>query len=115
MDTRKQKQQMPPPGIAYIEDVTDGDKVIVLGIASRLGITPGTYRKWRMAGKGPDRTFLIGKRVAAFITDIDAYLAELRDAAQPVRPEMRPSEPRVPAKHAGPRRRTTADRLTPAA
>lgn len=104
--SRKQKQQMPPPGIAYIEDVTDPitGAVIVLGIASRLGITPGTYRKWRMAGKGPASTFLIGKRVAAFTADIDAWLIQQRDAALTPNHEMRPPEPRMTAPHGGRRR-----------
>ena len=80
----------PPPGLLYIEDSPDGTP----GIASRLGITPGTYRKWRMAGKGP-QAFILSKKVVARAEAVDAYIAELEQAAMQPKPQMRPAEPRV--------------------
>lgn len=77
---RKQKQQKPPPGIAFIEDYEDDDGSVTLGIASRLGLTASAYRKWRMAGKGP-LTFPLGKRVACRIQVIDQWIAEQEQAA----------------------------------
>ncbi|WP_030878800.1 helix-turn-helix transcriptional regulator [Streptomyces sp. NRRL S-1868] len=83
----------PPPGLLFIEDSTDTTGQPLPGIASRLGIKPSTYRKWRMAGKGPD-TFVLGKRVVARIEAIDAYIADLeRTALSPSR-DARPPEPR---------------------
>jgi hypothetical protein len=109
---RKYTQQKPPPGIAFIEDTKDEHgNVVVVGIASRLGITPGRYRKWRMAGKGPNGTFLLGKRVAAYIEDIDAWVAEQYQAAQQPSHDERPPEPLVP--HG--RRKTTASKQSLAA
>lgn len=78
--TRKIKVQPPPPGIVWIEDFTSDDGVHIPGIATRLGISHSTYRKWRMRGEGPV-TFLIGKKVAARIQDVEAYLAGLHRAA----------------------------------
>ncbi|NXY96396.1 DNA-binding protein [Streptomyces sp. BR123] len=49
-------------------------------MASRVGVTPSTYRKWRMVGKGP-QTFPLGKRVAARIAVIDAWIAEQEQRA----------------------------------
>ncbi|MER8042737.1 hypothetical protein [Streptomyces sp. NPDC094032] len=60
----------PPHGLIYIEDTAAGP-----GIASRLGIAPGTVRRWRSLGRGP-ATFRIGKRVVARISVIDNYLVE---------------------------------------
>lgn len=80
----------PPPGLLYIEDSPDGTP----GIARRLGITPGTYRKWRMAGKGPE-AFVLSKKVVARVEAVDAYIAEREQAAMRPKPEMRPAEPRV--------------------
>lgn len=79
----------PPDGFVFIDDSPKGP-----GIASRLGITPGTYRKWRMAGKGPE-TFKLGKHVAARIEAVDAYVASLEQAAQHRPVESRPAEPRI--------------------
>jgi transposase-like protein len=100
--TRKRAQQKPPPGIVWIDDYKDpetGD--ITPGIASRLGVTPSTFRKWRMADKGP-KSFLLGKPVAAFIEDIDAWIAEQggreHEAAVEARAEGRPPETRRTAK-----------------
>lgn len=59
----------PPPGLIYIRDTAAGP-----GIATRLGVTPGTIRKWRCAGRGPD-TFRIGGRVVAHIAVVEAYAA----------------------------------------
>lgn len=86
--------QKPPPGMAFIGDVTLDDGTLVRGIASRLGLTPSTYRKWRMAGKGPD-TFLLGSRVTARIQAIDAWISEQERAAREPSPEMRPPEARI--------------------
>ncbi|HTE57055.1 MAG TPA: hypothetical protein VK698_39650 [Kofleriaceae bacterium] len=108
--TRKLAQQKPPPGVVWIYDYTDPEtgEVLLPGIATRLGISPNTFRKWRMADKGP-KSFLLGKPVAAFIEDIDAWIAEQGGreyaAAVEARAEGRPPEPR----------RSTAKPLVPAA
>lgn len=81
--------KIPPPGLLYIEDTPAGP-----GIASRLGITPGTYRKWRMAGKGPE-AFRLAKMVVARIEAVDAYVAEQERAAQRTSADSRPPEPRI--------------------
>lgn len=78
--TRKLKVQPPPDGIVWIEDYESEDGSIVPGIARRLGLSPSTYRKWRMRDKGPT-TFHIGKKVAARVEAIEAYLAGLEQAA----------------------------------
>lgn len=80
----------PPPGLLYIEDSPDGTP----GIATRCGIKYGTYRKWRMAGKGP-QTFILGGRVVARVEAVDAYIAGLEQAASQPKPQMRPAEPRI--------------------
>lgn len=102
-------QQKPPPGTVFIEDYEDDTGTVHPGIASRLGITPSTFRKWRMAGKGPV-CFLLGKRVAAHIEDIDAYIDGLKKAAQTPAHDCRPPEPRRPR-----RSRKPAAKKTPAA
>lgn len=99
---RKLAQQKPPPGIVWIYDYKDPDTGdVILGIASRLGISPNTFRKWRMADKGP-RSFLLGKPVAAFIEDVDAYIASQGsreyEAAVQARADARPPEPRRPSR-----------------
>ncbi|MFJ8583686.1 helix-turn-helix transcriptional regulator [Streptomyces sp. NPDC093595] len=101
MSSRMRAQQKPPPGIVYANDwhSKDGSEVI-LGIASRCGVTHNTYRKWRMANKGP-RTFMLGKRVAAYVEDVDAWIHEQAQAAiQQHDHAMRPAEPRIPRKAA---------------
>lgn len=60
----------PPPGLIYIADTASG-----LGIASRLGITPGTFRKWRITGRGPE-SFKIGGRVVAHERAVAEYIAQ---------------------------------------
>lgn len=97
---RKYTFQKPPPGIVFSEDTKDENgNVIDLGIASRLGITPGTYRHWRVAGKGP-LTFILGKRVAARIEDVDAWVTEQYRAGVEPTEDERPPEPKIPAQHA---------------
>lgn len=90
--------QKPPPGLVFIEDYTADDGTVIPGIASRLGISPSTYRKWRMAGIGPE-TFRVGKRVVARVEAVEDYLTDLERAAHEARgienPECRPAEPRV--------------------
>lgn len=88
------KTTPPPPGLVYAEDTRDESGARILGIASRLGITYGTYRKWRMAGKGPD-TFYLGKRVVARIEAVEAYIAEQERAALEPSTDARPPEPRL--------------------
>lgn len=100
--TRKRPQQKPPPGVVWIYDYKDPETgEVIPGIASRLGISPNTFRKWRMADKGP-KSFLLGKPVAAFIEDIDAWIAEQGgreyEAAVEARAEGRPPEARRNAK-----------------
>ncbi|MET9952360.1 helix-turn-helix domain-containing protein [Streptomyces sp. NPDC006339] len=60
----------PPPGLIYIEDTAAGP-----GIATRLGIAPGTVRRWRSLGQGP-ATFRIGKKVVARISAVEDFLAQ---------------------------------------
>lgn len=93
---RKLKTTPPPRGMVWIEDTEEepGVSPRIPGIASRLGITASTYRKWRMAGKGP-ATFLLGKRVAARISALDTWLIEQEQAGQRPRPETRPPELRT--------------------
>ena len=90
--------QKPPPGLIFIDDFTGDDGTVTPGIASRLGISSSTYRKWRMAGKGPE-SFLLGKKVVAREDAVATYLAGLEKAAQDARsaenPECRAPEPRA--------------------
>jgi transposase-like protein len=80
-ENRKLKVQPPPEGFVWIEDYRSDDGVVLLpGIARRLGISSSTYRKWRMRGEGPP-TLMIGKKVAARIQTIEAYLCDLEQAA----------------------------------
>lgn len=92
--TRKRAAQKPPEGIVFGDDYEADDGTVIAGIASRLGITYSTWRKWRMAGKGPD-AFLLGKRVAARIEVIDAWIAEQEQAALTPRYECRAPETRA--------------------
>lgn len=85
-------RQKPPTGFAFIEDYVDEDgNVIVPGIATRLCISPSTYRKWRMAGKGP-LTVKLGKKVMASERAITAYFERLEREAGQSSHEMRPPE-----------------------
>lgn len=98
---RKVTVKAPPPGIVWIEDYRNEDGSVIRGIASRLGISPSTYRKWRMRDDGPD-SFLIGKKVAARIAAIEAWLQNLEQKATEERAasraeaehSLRPAEPR---------------------
>ncbi|SDN19110.1 helix-turn-helix transcriptional regulator [Streptomyces wuyuanensis] len=99
---RKLTVQPPPDGIVWIEDYRSEDGTAVIpGIASRLGISVSTYKKWRMRGEGPV-TFFIGKKAAARIEDVEAYLAGLhqaavlaaRESAATAAHDMRPPEAR---------------------
>jgi phage antirepressor YoqD-like protein len=101
-ENRKLRIQAPPPGFVWIEDYRGEDgSVLIPGIASRLGITPSTYRKWRMRDQGPP-TVLIGKKVAARVETIENYLrsleesavAEAQEAAEIAARDMRPAESR---------------------
>lgn len=80
---RKIAQQKPPAGLVWIKDYDDGVGPVIPGIATRLGITPSTYRKWRMVGKGP-HTFMLGRQVAARISTIDAWVSQQERQALPV-------------------------------
>lgn len=91
------KHQKLPPGFVFIEDYEDEAGNVTPGIATRLGITVSTYRKWRMAGKGP-ATFRHGKRQVARESVVDAYLAGLGQDEEPAgtaEHDSRPAEPRV--------------------
>lgn len=59
----------PPPGLIYVHDTEDGP-----GIATRLGVRPGTIRQWRTYGRGP-RTWRLNGRIVSSIEAIDEYLA----------------------------------------
>jgi len=68
----------PPPGLIWIEDTDAGP-----GIATRLGVKPGTIRRWRCTGRGP-AMFRLHGRVTARVDAVDRYLAEAeRSATQP--------------------------------
>lgn len=106
-ENRKIKVQPPPDGIVWIEDYRSEDgSVLIPGIATRLGISHSTYRKWRMRDQGPV-TFPIGKKVAARIDAIEAYLAglhqaaieEARAASEQAAHDSRPAEIRTTRKH----------------
>ncbi len=92
------KHQKPPPGFVFIEDYEEDDGTVTAGVATRLGITVSTYKKWRMAGKGPVM-FRHGKRLVARETAVDAWLAGLGEvdeqAAEAAEHDARPPEPRV--------------------
>lgn len=99
---RKLSIQPPPDGTVWIEDYRDDDgNVITPGIATRLGITVSTYKKWRMRNQGPV-TFFIGKKAAARIEDVEDYIAGLhraaveaaKSAAAQAAHDMRPPEAR---------------------
>lgn len=104
MENRKLAVLPPPPGIVWIEDYRDPNtgEVVTAGIASRIGISPSTYRKWRMRGEGP-RTFNLGKKVAARISAIEEWLNGLDEAAgrqmeadqATAERDGRPAEPRI--------------------
>lgn len=78
----ERRRSAPPPGLVYIEDYEAKDGSVLKGIASRLGITPSTYRKWRMAGKGP-HTFKAGQKVYARITEIENWISQQERASLP--------------------------------
>ena len=44
-------------------------------ISERTGVPVATLRYWRQAGEGPP-TFRLGKHVASFEDDVDAWLEE---------------------------------------
>lgn len=103
-NTRKLKIQPPPTGFAWIEDYRSEDGSIEIpGIATRLGISPSTYKKWRMRDQGPPAV-VIGKKVAARIEAIEQYLTDLEQAAigeaqraaEQAAHDMRPAEHRTP-------------------
>jgi hypothetical protein len=101
-ENRKLRVPPPPEGFVWAQDYEDDDGRIVRGIASRLGITYSTYRKWRMRGEGPP-TVLIGKKLAARTDWIDRYngrradeaLAAFEVAVQAAERSMRPAESRL--------------------
>lgn len=70
----------PPEGYVWAQDYRGADGRTVPGIASRLGITYHTYRKWRMRNETPP-TVLFGKRLAARIEWVDEFIARREKAA----------------------------------
>lgn len=102
MATRR-KVAPPPAGYVWIEDYRSEDGTVVIpGIASRLGISRAGYMKWRMRNEGPD-SFLIGKKVAASIEAIEAWLrrqadeaaGQIRTSLETAEHDSRPAEPRL--------------------
>ncbi|MEV6547909.1 hypothetical protein AB0M57_04270 [Streptomyces sp. NPDC051597] len=94
----------PPNGYVWIEDYRSEDgAVFIPGIATRLGISPAGYKKWRMRDEGPT-SFRIGKKVAASIEAIEAWLSRREgEAADRNRASLeahvydsRPAEPSLP-------------------
>jgi hypothetical protein len=104
---RRYTRQTLPPGFLFLDDYTHDDGKVTPGVASRLGITPGTYKKWRLAGKGPEM-FQHGKRLMVRVEVVDAWLAGLgQDAGAPdgsAEHDARPPESRI-----GHRRRTESE------
>lgn len=94
--TRKRAAQKPPEGIVFGADYHGEDGTVIPGIASRLGLTYGTWRKWHHAGKGP-ATFKLGKRRAARIEAIEEWIAEQERAALEPGYESRAPETRTAA------------------
>lgn len=92
----------PPAGYLYIEDSLDAHGNVVAGIATRLGISPSTYRKWRMRREGPKAT-RYGKRVIAREADVETWIEQQVEAAfaeqqaenEAAEHAMRPAEPRT--------------------
>ncbi|MFI9174861.1 helix-turn-helix domain-containing protein [Streptomyces lincolnensis] len=83
---RRPKRKPPPPrGCLWIEEAAD-----------RVGVTVATLRNWRHLGKGP-MSFMIARRIVYRITDLDAFVEGLYQAAlnPPPNPDMRPPEPRL--------------------
>ena len=104
-ENRKLSVPAPPDGFVWAQDYRDEDgRVVLPGIASRLGITYHTYRKWRMRGETPP-TVLIGKRVAARIEWIEQFNAKREKEAldafnasvAAVEYSLRPAESRLAA------------------
>lgn len=104
--TRKLRIQPPPPaGFVWIEDYHREDGTVLVGIATRLGISPSTYKKWRMRDQGPPTIRVGGKKVAARIEAIEQYLTRLEQAAieeaqratEQAAHDMRPAELRTAA------------------
>jgi hypothetical protein len=95
---RRYTRQKLPPGFLFVEDYTNDDGTVTPGVATRLGIAVSTYRKWRMAGKGP-ATFVHAGRLMARVEVVDAWLAGLgQDAGAPdesAEHDARPPESRV--------------------
>lgn len=85
--------QKPPKGFVFIQDYTDENGNVVEGIASRLGISPSTYKKWRMRGQGPNTT-KIGKKVAAHEDALTSYFNEMHRSAMRPSQDSRPPEAR---------------------
>lgn len=103
--TRKLRIQPPPAGFVWIADYRQDDGTVLPGIATRLGITPSTYRKWCMRNEGPPIVRIGGKKIAARIEAIEQYLAGLEKAAideaqratEQAAHNMRPAELRTAA------------------
>jgi hypothetical protein len=71
-----QHHQKPPEGFIFATDFEDEETgTVIVGIASRLGLNPHTYKKWRMAGIGPHYR-KHGKRIIARPEWIDAWMSE---------------------------------------
>lgn len=102
MSENRKRVPPPPEGFVWAQDYRDDDGKLVKGIASRLGISYNTYRKWRMRGEGPP-TVLLGKRLAARITWVEHYVAQKENEAlasfeaeiQAIEHSMRPAESRL--------------------
>lgn len=100
--TRKLRIQPPPAGFVWIEDYRQEDGTVLPGIATRLGISPSTYRKWCMRSEGPPIVRIGGKKIAARIEAIEKYLTSLeqdaieeaRQASERAAHDMRPAEHR---------------------
>ena len=98
---RKLRLKPPPEGYIWAQDYQDHDGRILPGVATRLGISYPTYRKWRMRGKGP-AAILIGNKLAARPEWVADYLRQqdqdalsaARESAESSAYDMRPPESR---------------------
>lgn len=61
----------PPPGLIYVHDTADGP-----GIATRMGVKPGTVRRWRTKGLVPF-TWMLGGRIVARVDAVTEHLHHL--------------------------------------
>jgi excisionase family DNA binding protein len=76
-----EEEQMNPQ--AHRSDNQDPDELCTLAeVATLLRVPPATLRYWRHLGSGP-RSFRVGRHVRYYRADVDRWLHDRRDAADP--------------------------------